>query len=169
VKHRIGIAAALFAVLVGGGVALAEDGSEAPEEELIEQPAPEVDEVDDDADEVDDEVDDEADEETDTEADAEATDNHGAVVSQAAHDCPTGPGGVHGACVSAVARDKDQDGVPDHGPGSDVDDTDDADDADDDSDDADDTDDAPAATGNGNGNTGNGQGNGGGRGHGRGR
>ena len=48
----------------------------------------------------------------------EAADNHGAVVSQAAHECPTGPGGVHGQCVSEVARDHDQDGTPDHGPGS---------------------------------------------------
>jgi hypothetical protein len=31
-------------------------------------------------------------------------DNHGAAVSNAAHTCPTGSGGVHGQCVSAVAK-----------------------------------------------------------------
>jgi len=35
---------------------------------------------------------------------AEHPDNHGAVVSKAAHECPHGPGGVHGKCVSAVAH-----------------------------------------------------------------
>lgn len=29
---------------------------------------------------------------------------HGVAVSTAAHNCPTGPGGVHGKCVSAVAQ-----------------------------------------------------------------
>jgi hypothetical protein len=51
--------------------------------------------------------------------DAEAAvhpDNHGLAVSTAAHECPEGP--EHGPCVSAVARDHDDDGTPDHGPGS---------------------------------------------------
>jgi hypothetical protein len=43
-------------------------------------------------------------------------DNHGLAVSTAAHECPEGP--EHGPCVSAVARDHDDDGTPDHGPGS---------------------------------------------------
>jgi hypothetical protein len=30
--------------------------------------------------------------------------NHGAIVSAAAHNCPHGPNGVHGKCVSAVAQ-----------------------------------------------------------------
>jgi hypothetical protein len=47
---------------------------------------------------------------------AEHPDNHGAAVSTAAHECPEGEG--HGECVSAVARDMDEDGTPDHGPGS---------------------------------------------------
>ena len=34
-------------------------------------------------------------------------DNHGAAVSQAAHECPAGP--EHGACVREVARDKGDD------------------------------------------------------------
>jgi hypothetical protein len=45
--------------------------------------------------------------------------NHGAAVSAAAHLCDDGgEAGNHGQCVSAVARDHDQDGTPDHGPGS---------------------------------------------------
>ena len=35
----------------------------------------------------------------------EHPDNHGADVSKAAHECPTGPG--HGQCVSAVAHEHD--------------------------------------------------------------
>lgn len=31
-------------------------------------------------------------------------DSHGDAVASAAHNCATGPGGVHGACVSSVAR-----------------------------------------------------------------
>ena len=34
--------------------------------------------------------------------------NHGALVSAAAHSCPRGAGGVHGKCVSAVARPERQ-------------------------------------------------------------
>jgi hypothetical protein len=64
---------------------------------------PEVDEPDTEAPEVEQpEVDDESDTPT-TEADnTEHPDNHGAAVSQAAHDCPAGSG--HGECVSAVAH-----------------------------------------------------------------
>ena len=38
-----------------------------------------------------------------TTEDTPTTENHGAVVSEAAHTCPTGPG--HGECVSEVARE----------------------------------------------------------------
>lgn len=35
-------------------------------------------------------------------------DNHGALVASAARNCPHGAGGVHGACVSAVASTNGQ-------------------------------------------------------------
>lgn len=35
-------------------------------------------------------------------------DNHGAAVASAARNCPHGAGGVHGACVSSVARTNGQ-------------------------------------------------------------
>jgi hypothetical protein len=121
-RKHIGIAVALFAVVSGTGIALAQDGEppeEVPESEVPLDEVDEVDEVDDEV-VVEDEVEDPAPDDADDPAAGAAapTDNHGAVVSQAAHECPTGPGGVHGECVSAVARDHDQDGVPDHGPGS---------------------------------------------------
>ena len=38
--------------------------------------------------------------------------NHGALVSAAAHSCPKGAGGIHGKCVSAVARGTASAGSP---------------------------------------------------------
>jgi hypothetical protein len=120
VKHRIAIALAVFALVSGVSMALAQDGDPPADPPEVEVPLDEVDESADESDDESDEsdADDEADEEAPEAVDASTADNHGAVVSQAAHECPTGPGGVHGECVSAVARDHDQDGTPDHGPGS---------------------------------------------------
>jgi hypothetical protein len=153
VKKQIGIAVAVFSVVAGAGIALAEDG-DPPEGTEVEVPLDEVDEstttsvVEEPTTVVEDEESDESD---------EATDNHGAAVSQAAHECPTGPGGVHGECVSAVARDHDGDGVPDHGPGSDE-----GDEGEDSGDSGESGDTGASSTG------GHGNGNGNGGGHGRG-
>ncbi|HET7338608.1 MAG TPA: hypothetical protein VFK22_03600 [Candidatus Dormibacteraeota bacterium] len=38
------------------------------------------------------------------------SDSHGDAVASAARNCPTGAGGVHGACVSSVARTQGQSG-----------------------------------------------------------
>jgi hypothetical protein len=114
-RKHIGIVVAAFAIMAGTGIALAEDGDppEVPLDEVDETTTSTTSST------VVEETTTTTLGESEAGADAgSAGDNHGAVVSQAAHDCPTGPGGVHGACVSAVARDHDQDGTPDHGPGS---------------------------------------------------
>ena len=114
-KKPAALVLGLGAMLAGGGVALAQAGVDDPppveappadphEDTPLGPPeeAPPV-EVEATEEEV---VEEEVVEEETVEADAPlAEDNHGAVVSQAAHDCPTGEGGVHGECVSAVARD----------------------------------------------------------------
>jgi hypothetical protein len=116
VKKQFGFAVAFAATIAGGGLALAQSGppSETPPVEAPPADPPEGTPVGppDSVPPVEIEV--EETETTDTteveveETDAEGdgpTDNHGALVSEAAHSCPTGPDGVHGECVSAVAQD----------------------------------------------------------------
>lgn len=44
-------------------------------------------------------------------------DSHGDAVASAAHNCAHGPGGVHGACVSSVARSESKEGDTDEASG----------------------------------------------------
>jgi hypothetical protein len=125
------VAAAIFGATVGGaGLALAQSGPpettppvEAPPADPHVDPplgppeaTPPVD-VADELEAVEDEETEAVEDETTVEVEDVTAgvhpDNHGADVSTAAHECPEGP--EHGPCVSAVARDHDGDGTPEHG------------------------------------------------------
>jgi cytoskeletal protein RodZ len=113
-KKPVAIAIITVTLLLSGGVALAFTGSEAPTStdstETSSSDAASTDDESSDDESTESESDDTESSDAEDAEDADGTsassdhpDNHGAAVSQAAHDCPPGPG--HGACVSAVAHD----------------------------------------------------------------
>jgi hypothetical protein len=107
VKKPVALAILIVAFLFTGGVALAYTASDPKPSTGSETTKAHSDETDE-SESDDTESDDTESEAPDTDApdgessSGEHADNHGAAVSQAAHDCPPGPG--HGACVSAVAH-----------------------------------------------------------------